>query len=721
MFPNKFPSFCSNKSCSKRLDAGEGYVQKVEGKYVSWCKDCVPIRIGAPSVVASINDSFEISIPYDVNAVALIKSLPKSKWNPDKKCWTVSDAMSDRSRVLEVLDALKIQVPQSIRVSTEESIDKDLSKDIQLSSMYPFQKEGSIFCASKQKCLLGDEMGLGKSVQALMSIPKNVPIMVVCRAGIKFNWADEASKWRPDLKVSVVSGKDGFYWPDNSEIVIVNHDILPKHFNTPAKIAGETKQRHLDRLRIFRRELVAMNPQASSTYLIVDEAHDFKNYTSQRSKKLKEMCKMVKKVIGLTGSPLTNRPPELYGVFDVLGIASDTFGSFDNFKKLFNAIDEVVNRDGQRRIVWGMPKPIVPELLKRSMLRRLRSKVLPDLPQKTYTTIVTDLNDASLKKQMDGLLEDWEDLIHEGELPPFSCFSEVRKDLAKSRIPQMVEFVEDAEDQGVPLVVFSAHLSPLDALLTRPGWAVISGDTPPEMRQSIVRMFQQNKLKGVGVSIRAGGVGITLTNAWKALFVDLDWSPASNWQAEDRIARIGQKSNKVEIVRMVSNHPLDVHINKLLSHKVKVIQESIDSNIEVEVAKQETEEEFQNRMARLSSEQEKRRLESISLRVRTIHKRESTKVNISDTSFCLSKADTIRRAFKHMLSVCDGAVQRDCVGFNKPDSVSAHWVLSSGLSEDYELETAFLMLSRYRRQLEKTFPGLFEILTIETHHEKEIA
>ena len=145
---------------------------------------------------------------------------------------------------------------------------------------------------------------------------------------------------------------------------------------------------------------------------------------------------------------------------------------------------------------------------------------------------------------------------------------------------KMLEYIENAEEQEVPLVIFSAHLAPLDALLGREGWAVITGCASPEKRQEIVRAFQAGQLKGVGVSIKAGGAGITLTKAWKALFVDLDWTPASNWQAEDRLARIGQESNKVEIARMVSDHPLDLHIHNILVEKILVINSAIDKMID---------------------------------------------------------------------------------------------------------------------------------------------
>lgn len=704
IFPNKYPSVCSNKSCSVTISPLEGFVQKTDSGFIPWCKKCVPERMGHKG---KITEEFEVYFDYNPSLVSLIKSLPKAKWNPNKKCWSVSKAVSDRNRILDALNSAGISIPDSIS-NAEIEYDKDILNLIESKGMYPYQKEGSKFISLKDKCLLGDEMGLGKSVQALMSIPKSSPVLIICRAGLKYNWYDEILKWRDDLIPTVLSGKGNFFWPINNEAIIVNHDILPDFFTPPDKKKSDSSNVYLERIKEFRRNLTKSNPEASSTYLIVDEAHDFKNYKTQRSKKVKEICRCVKKVVGLTGSPLTNKPQELYGVFDVLGIAGETFGSFTNFKNLFNAHEQVVNKHGQKVTVWGKPKEIVPELLKRSMLRRLRKEVLPELPLKTYTNLLLDINDEKLKKKLDGFWEDWKDeLDSTSVLPPFSCFSEIRKEISKSRIPQMLEYVEESEDQKIPLVVFSSHLAPLDNLLTRPGWAVISGDTPSEDRQKIVRAFQCNKLKGVGVSIRAGGVGITLTNAWKALFVDLDWSPASNWQAEDRIARIGQKSNKVEIVRMLSNHPLDIHVHRLLSDKIKIIQASVDGTVKLD-NNSETEEDFLARMKFGLEKQEKIESELVKEKILFIREREIAKTNNVDFSFCKNSPDLIRESFRYMLSVCDGAVSRDGNGFNKPDSVMAHFILSSGLVHEYELETAYLILTRYKRQLFSKYPSIFQ-------------
>lgn len=81
IFPNKYPAVCSNKSCSIRIAPAEGFVQKTSAGYLSWCKDCVPEKKGNKG---KATDNFEVYIDYDPSLVALIKSLPKAKWNPKK-------------------------------------------------------------------------------------------------------------------------------------------------------------------------------------------------------------------------------------------------------------------------------------------------------------------------------------------------------------------------------------------------------------------------------------------------------------------------------------------------------------------------------------------------------------------------------------------------------------------------------------------------------------
>jgi hypothetical protein len=125
------------------------------------------------------------------------------------------------------------------------------------------------------------------------------------------------------------------------------------------------------------------------------------------------------------------------------------------------------------------------------------------------------------------------------------------------------------------VIVFSYHRAAVDLLASRPGWAVITGDTPPEQRQHIVTEFQGGRLKGVAGTIQAAGTGLTLTRANQAIFVDLAWTPALNAQAEDRICRIGQ-TRGVIITRLIAEHMLDERVAELLLVKQKLIESAIE-------------------------------------------------------------------------------------------------------------------------------------------------
>lgn len=339
-------------------------------------------------------------------------------------------------------------------------------------------------------------------------------------------------------------------------VLIANYDVLP---NWLVAKKGQTVQWQYERLAIIR-----------ETTLICDEAHNVKNSKTGKHKKIKTLVQKVKKAWFLTGTPLTNKVNDLLGLLFALGRFNDTFGTLENFVERFQVTR---NHFGYE---WGDAKPdkFVPDILSKVMLRRTREQVLPDLPDITYQTLVINELSDKLRMQLDIVQEENEGLLALNVLPPFELFSACRYQLANARIPAMIEFVEDCEEQDVPLVVFSAHRGPIDTLKDRPGWAVITGDTPVAQRQEIAEKFQRGELLGLGQTIQTA-IGSNLSYAYTALFIDLDWTPALNSQAEHRLLRIGQKSSKINVVRMVSNHPLDIHCHNLLSNKIVLIKETV--------------------------------------------------------------------------------------------------------------------------------------------------
>jgi hypothetical protein len=139
----------------------------------------------------------------------------------------------------------------------------------------------------------------------------------------------------------------------------------------------------------------------------------------------------------------------------------------------------------------------------------------------------------------------------------------------------MLEMIEQYEEGEEPLLVFSAHRAPIDVLKGRPGWRVITGDVSPEQRTEIENEFQAGRLKGIGATIQAGGVAITLTRGSHQIWVDRLWTPALNAQAEDRQIRIGQ-TRGVLIIHLVAEHALDRKVDGMLASKQRLISETVD-------------------------------------------------------------------------------------------------------------------------------------------------
>ncbi len=683
---NQFAKKCF--TCKKEVKAHEGYAcQDDNKKWFTYCQSCVPVRIEMPEVRAEITAQGDVYFPYSPNSVVAVKSLPEARFNAENKYWTVSTKKQHLPRVLEVANRLGLKIASELleaSKSNDGEILSHLNSFIGNKNLFPYQVDGIKFMNSMPKCLLGDQMGLGKTIQVLCSLKSNSAVLVICPAAVKFNWREEAQKWRPDFKVTVLKGRSSFRFPKNGEIVISNYDILPSEFSNEGEFT-----------------------------LVCDEVHACKNYKTKRHKSIKTLSSMAEKVIGLTGTPLTNKPFDLWGVLSSLNLEKSVFGSWNNFMKQFGGF---ANSFGGYE--FRGPTNLVPELLKRAMMRRIREEVLPDLPKKSYTTLITDDMSTDLRKKLDDAYEMFVEVIQDNELPPFEAFSGIRAELAASRIPSMLELVENHEEEEIPLVVFSAHREPILELGKREGWAIITGDTKSEDRQKIVNKFQSGELKGVGLTIQAGGVGLTLVRAWKAIFVDMDWTPALNQQAEDRICRIGQ-TRPVEIVRLVSDHVLDRHILQILSQKINLFYKAIDNKIELDKtlsspAINETEEEFQNRMNNLQeSIKKEQELHVRSLAVERVHEirnRELQKLpegTIEFPEFTESLMNVIQTALKSMLSVCDGAFLRDCVGFNKPDACLSRYLYAAGFDQEVTKQAAYLMLRRYPRQLREKFPELW--------------
>lgn len=738
MIPNRYSGKCS--CCNVRLEEGEGFAYKNGTKWSQVCTSAACHRkLGLTeqkpkSQERKLLADGHIVMGYDAGALPFLRSMPGAKWDASSKQWIVSTHPKDLPRVLEIAQKINLDIDPKLKAlenaGTEESRTALKRADrlrVDGKTLFPFQKEGVKFLALHDRALLADEMGTGKTVQSLVALPENDAIIILCPASVKYNWRDEIKMWRPEFSVQICEGRDSFVIPEKGQVVICNYDILPAYLlpkEDPENPSGKKSMLTEDQIQ-----------KLNACTLIADECHLCKNYKSQRGQKVKELSKNVKCVWFLTGTPLLNRPTDLYGVLEAGHM--NALGSWAKFVQLFNGFKNVYGG-----YEFGMPSEEVPERMKRIMLRRLRSDVLKDLPPKTYQRIQVDglskeliarLNDFVIASAVREGLIDKEDVtskliknkemveelaskLEMTELPDFKEFSEIRALLAEARIPAMLEEVQSYEESDTPLIVFSAHRLPILELGKREGWKIITGDTKPEERRNIVHEFQEGKLKGVGLTIAAGGVGLTLTHASNVLFVDLDWVPANNLQAEDRACRIGQEANKVLIKRMSSSHPLDQHMQELLEYKIELAYKALEGMLtykstankpkEIKL-REESDEELMERIkgTRLSLGKDfyQRKLSKIL-------DRERSKVEEPEPELSVERKEMLREALGFMAGRCDGAQRKDGQGFNKPDAVIGHWLYQTGLDDSDEVSFRVLerMLVRYKRQLKGRFEGIWK-------------
>lgn len=499
-----------------------------------------------------------------------------ARYNHDFKCnevlldafATLTDSLRQAGFALDITPELAATIQARAHAAKDDVIAasaRALAIDTALKakglSLFAFQHVGVSWLAPRTCALLLDEMGLGKTIQALLAAPANAPVLVICPAVAKGVWKREAAKWRSDLKVKVLQGRGSFRWPEPGELLITNYDILP---DAPPKAPA-------------------------GVVVLGDEVHQLKSSKAIRTKRCKAVTSAARdaggRTWGLTATPLLNRPQELWTILSVFGLEREIFGSWPRFVALFNGWQ---NKWGGYE--WGTPDPQVGDLLRRATLRRLRTEVLKDLPKKTRSVLVAEL-DSKTKKACDKALAalakvgvNLEAMLDKAATSAggvaFEAMSAARAALAAAKVETLLNVVDSFEDQDEPVVVFSAHVAPLEALAKREGWALITGATPAEERTVIEDKFQKGELKGIAASIKAGGVAITLTRACHAVFLDLEWTPALNAQAEDRICRIGQ-TRPVQILRIVADHALDERVMELLGEKQAMIDASVElSNLE---------------------------------------------------------------------------------------------------------------------------------------------
>lgn len=400
-------------------------------------------------------------------------------------------------------------------------------------NLYPHQVKAIQWLRQRPKAILALDMGLGKTCVSALDLVK--PALVVCPASLKLNWQRELGMWRPELTVQVIrSPKDQ---SNGSDVTIVNYDILKKV------------------------ELPKVNT------LIVDEAHYAKNYKAQRTKVLMQLIKATPNVRLLTGTPIVNRPIELWTLLYSIGATKLGYFEFGmRYCAGWRTPWDTYDFTGSSRSAELI------SLLKPYMLRMTKAECLKDLPAKTYRIIELDLPVDKREKTFDRSQIDKPDSV------PFEAISDILKLNAERKLPDAITYIKDVLENVDKVVVFAHHIHIIDQLMDalvdfKP--VKVTGSVKNEDRQIAVDTFQSDPKCRVFIgNIKAAGVGLTLTAASHVIFVEASWSPADIQQAADRCHRIGQGDN-VTVDLLTISGSIDSLVLHLVLTKMDVIDRII--------------------------------------------------------------------------------------------------------------------------------------------------
>lgn len=399
--------------------------------------------------------------------------------------------------------------------------------------LFPYQNHGVDFLTAPKKFrLLADEMGLGKTAQTIRALDKLKvkKVLIIAPAIARLTWVKEVTKWT-ESGLTCVS--------------ITNTREVSEFLSRPS-ICG-----------VVSFDFVVRNPDifrgVDFDALIVDEAHYLKNSDAKRTLAVigsNGLIHRAKRTWFLTGTPMPNHPQELWAMLYVSKTTNLN-------KKAFTEKFCEYYFDGYSLRVTGAKRHMMPALresLDTVMLRRTKRDVFGETPRFRVTEMPIDVD---WKKIPPELKADWDKLTlamkkvsGQGALDTLttlsSSVSSVRRFMAMSKVDAVVKQIEEELEnkEYKKIIIFASHIDAVKGIgekLRRFGSVVVSGETPPMVRQSMVDSFQNDDSCRVFVgNIVAAGTNITLTAASEIVFLEQDWVPANNMQAVARADRIGQ-------------------------------------------------------------------------------------------------------------------------------------------------------------------------------------
>jgi len=435
---------------------------------------------------------------------------------------------------------------------------------------YPYQCEGISRGLEWKRLFIGDEPGLGKTLQSIgiIDAADAYPALVICPSSLKINWQREVEKFT-DKRALVLDNSTRTTWPYLLQmrmfhVAIVNYESLRKYFVWDAPSGA------------FRLKDVVFCPHVQMfKSVIIDESHRVKDPSAQQTKFAKGIATGKEWVILLSGTPVVNRPGDLVSQLSIMDRLRD-FGTAASFLARYGEGENL--------------SELSDRLFSSCMIRREKAKVLTQLPDKTRVKLMVQISN---REEYEAASEDLAQYLREYKkcsdqevrrkmrMEALVKFMTLRSISAKGKVQQAIEFVQDFLESGKSIILFCSYHEVVDELCgALPGAVRVTGRESGVMKQAAVDSFQAGKAQVIVCSIKAAGVGLTLTASSTVCFVELPWTYADCCQCEDRAHRIGQKDN-VTCHYLLGRNTIDWRLYELIQDKRSIANQIMAAEDEV--------------------------------------------------------------------------------------------------------------------------------------------
>ena len=509
------------------------------------------------------------SFQYDIDVVLAIKSIDGRVWNKAYKQWEIP--IENLDEVMKTLTPLGF-IPSSFVLEAVKKEREFLDKieSIRLGDnpysgslpLFDFQHKGASFLKNMPFAMLADVPGLGKSIQTIASTMDDQQVLIFCPASLKYNWQQEILKWVPNETPRVIDGDKrqrevGWKTSQRNKFTIANYELLLHDY-----------------------ALIKDNQWGT---IVCDEATRIANPKAQTTKNLSTLKS--KKRIALTGTPISNSPEDIFGIFNWL--VPGYLGTYSQFQKKYCDMQD--SGWGYSKITGFKNMEILREKVGRFMLRRTKEEVFKDFPPKLVEDIIFTLSESErkmytlIKEQVVSEIAKLGDLdtrtlniipVKMLRLKQCTGHTElVGADKGESsKVDALKALLEPIIASGEKAIVFTQFSSMLNILAreleVHKPW-LIFGEVDSADRMKAVKEFNDKEGSGLIIMTEAGAYGLNMQSASYVFHYDAPWSIAKLQQREDRAHRIGQ-NKPVTVYNLIANNTIDEYVMKVLHRKQKV-------------------------------------------------------------------------------------------------------------------------------------------------------